>query len=106
MLKQDDYFHDFLTLEKNGVKSVIQIADVSSTFPFVVFHFRGRRRRRHRPGRGQRQSKSNQVGSVFQFVLVFFKKKASYIFNILFHNSHDKIDRQIMVSNQINPIES
>ena len=78
MLKQDDYFHDFLTLEKNGVKSVIQIADVSSTFPFVVFHFRGRRRRRHRPGRGQRQSKSNQVGSVFQFVLVFFKKSILY----------------------------
>ena len=29
-----------------------------------------------------------------------------FIFNFLFHNSHDKFDRQIIVSNQINQIES
>ena len=36
----------------------------------------------------------------------FFKKYISFIFNFLFHNSHDKFDRQIIVSNQINQIES
>ena len=30
----------------------------------------------------------------------------SFIFNFLFHNSHDKIERQIIVSNQISQIES
>ena len=29
-----------------------------------------------------------------------------FIFNFLYHNSHDKFDRQIIVSNQINQIES
>ena len=33
-------------------------------------------------------------------------KKNSFIFNFLFHNSHDKFDRQIVISNQINQIES
>ena len=28
------------------------------------------------------------------------------IFNFLFHNSHDKFDRQIIVLNQINQIDS
>ena len=32
--------------------------------------------------------------------------KHFFIFNFLFHNSHDKFDRQIIVSNQINQIES
>ena len=40
----------------------------------------------------------------YLFNVFFFK--FSFIFNFLFHNSHDKFDRQIIVSNQINQIES
>ena len=40
----------------------------------------------------------------FDFFLVSFIKKN--IFNFLFHNSHDKFDRQIMVLNLMNQIES
>ena len=36
--------------------------------------------------------------------LSFFKKY--FFFNFLFHNSHDKFDGQIIVSNQMNQIES
>ena len=36
---------------------------------------------------------------------IFFKKKFSFIFNFLLHNSHDKFDRQIIVSNQTNQTE-
>ena len=32
-------------------------------------------------------------------------KKNSFIFNFLFHNSHEKFDRKIVVSDQINQIE-
>ena len=35
----------------------------------------------------------------------YFYKKNSFIFNFLFHNSHAKFDRQIVVSDQINQIE-
>ena len=31
----------------------------------------------------------------------FFLKQITFIFHFLFHNSHDKFDRQIIVSNQI-----
>ena len=37
---------------------------------------------------------------------IFFKKLISFIFNFLFHNSHDIFDRQIIVLNKINQIES
>ena len=38
-------------------------------------------------------------------LLIFFKR--IFIFNnFLFHNSHDKLDRQIITSNKINQIES
>ena len=36
----------------------------------------------------------------------FFLKNRFFIFNSLFHNSCDKFDRQILVLNQINQIES
>ena len=35
-----------------------------------------------------------------------FFKNNSFIFNFLFHNSHNIFDRQMIVSNQINQIES
>ena len=38
--------------------------------------------------------------------VVTFFISISFIFNFLFHNLHDKFDRQIIVSNQINQIES
>ena len=41
------------------------------------------------------------IASLFPFL-----KEIYFIFNFLFHNSHDKFDRQIIVSNQINQIES
>ena len=34
------------------------------------------------------------------------KGPSNYLFNFLFHNSHDKFDRQIIVLNQINQIDS
>ena len=36
----------------------------------------------------------------------FLKKLIQFIFNFLFHKLHDKFDRQIIVSNQINQTES
>ena len=38
--------------------------------------------------------------------LFFFLNEFLFFFNFLSHNSHDKFDRQIIVSNQINQIES
>ena len=43
-----------------------------------------------------------QMNEIFQ--LHVFKKM--FIFNFLFHNSHDKFDWQIILSNQINQTES
>ena len=40
--------------------------------------------------------------SCYFFIINFI----SFIFNFLFHNSHDKFDRQITVSNQINQTDS
>ena len=37
---------------------------------------------------------------------ILFLKYISFVFNFLFHNSKEKFDRQIIVSNQINQIES
>ena len=37
---------------------------------------------------------------------LFFSKQISFIFNCLFHNSPNKFDRQIIVSNQINQTQS
>ena len=47
----------------------------------------------------------NIAFSIEDILYTYFLKK-SFIFNFLFHISHDKFDRQIIVSNQINLLES
>ena len=59
--------------------------------------------------------KNNNIGNDYNAFLLLFTimnnskgaiLKISFISNFLFHNSHDKFDGQIIVSNQINQIES
>ena len=47
-----------------------------------------------------------KIVSYFTAIVPIIIKYFSFIWNFLFHNSHDIFDRQIIVLNQINQIES
>ena len=54
----------------------------------------------------EREGKETTKPGLKSFNHLTVKHFVSNKFHFLFHNSHDKFDRQIIVSNQVNQIES